>query len=56
MIFEIPAGIIITGGRNDEAISEAAEVYDVSSGESCQIPQLKSYNHIQVIVDILTIL
>ena len=48
------AGIIITGGigSNDEA-EYAAEVYDVFTGVSCEVPQLpdKRQGHTQVIFD-----
>ena len=48
------AGIIITGGigSNDEA-DYTAEVYDVFTGVSCEVPQLpdKRQGHTQVIFD-----
>ena len=44
------AGILITGGWNDDVLT-TAEVYDVSTGGSCELPQLpdKRYWHTQVI-------
>ena len=46
------AGLLITGGSNDEHLT-SAEVYDVSTGGSCEVPQLPDWRryHTQVILD-----
>ena len=51
MIYDIDvAGIIITGGIGAEM---TAEVFDVSTGETCELPQLPDMReyHTQVIFD-----
>ena len=46
------AGLIITGGRNDEA-GTSVEVFNIDSGHKCILPQLPDvrYYHTQVIFD-----
>ena len=47
------AGLLITGGSSNGEFLTTAEVYDVSTGGSCEVPQLpdKRQGHTQVIFD-----
>ena len=49
---DVVGGMIITGGANGVA-RNAAEVFEIGSGQKCILPQLpdKRYRHSQVIFD-----